>query len=221
MAEIQTQDLTEATLAGQGVFDELMRASKAHLEQEYTKGRIKGPEYSQVYLGSLQATMQYAIQFLLERQRADQQAELLKAQVVTEQKQQALLEQQTVNAVTENEVLQKQICKLEAEFDVLMEQKLKTIAETALLTQKKATELAQTSGINVDDHSVIGRQMTLYKAQADGFKRDAEQKAAKVLVDTWNVRRTTDEGTVADDLNKLSDAHVGRAINTLLSGIQA
>ena len=68
---------------------------------------------------------------------------------------------------------------------------------------------------------MIGKQKALYGAQTDGVKRDAEQKAAKLLADTWSVRRTTDEATVADATNKLNDATVGRAIEKLLSGIGA
>jgi hypothetical protein len=41
------------------------------------------------------------------------------------------------------------------------------------------------------------------------------------MVDTWNVRRTTDEGTVADSVNNLNDAAVGRAVNKLLAGVNA
>lgn len=136
-------------------------------------------------------------------------------------KQGLLLDQQTANELTQNELMLKQICKLQAEFDVLMEQKLKTLAETGLLTQKRATEKAQISGTGVEDNSVVGRQMSLYKAQTDGFTRDAEQKVAKLMVDSWNVRRTTDEGTVADGTNMLSDNNIGRAINKLLSGVGA
>lgn len=235
MTEITTQDLTEGSVEGQGIFDELMRANKAHLEQEYAKQRIRGADYANVYLGSLTAVMQYGVQFLLEKQRADQQAELLKQQVLTEQKQQALLDQQTaqmeaqtrltnqqvINAGKEGTKIDKEVCKLEAEYDALMEQKLKTVAETALLGQKKATEAAQTIGAGVDADSYIGRQKVLYEKQAEGFVRDAEQKAAKLMVDSWNVRRTTDEGTVADGINKLSDSHIGRAIDKLLGGVQA
>lgn len=221
MAEIITAEFTEAAVDGEGVFDHLMRAAKSHLEQEYTSNRIRGPEYSQVYLGSMQSAMQYALQFVLEKQRADKQADLLAAQIVTEEKQQALLTQQTINAETENTVLVAQECKLRAEYDVLMEQKLKVVAETALLTQKKATEKAQTVGAGVDVDSMIGRQKALYLAQAEGFKRDAEQKAAKVLVDSWNVRRTTDEGTQANVTNKLADEYVGDAIGALLAGVGA
>ena len=49
---IALADLTTSLVDGEGVFDVLMRANKAHLEQEFIKGRIKGPEYAQVYLGS-------------------------------------------------------------------------------------------------------------------------------------------------------------------------
>jgi hypothetical protein len=68
---------------------------------------------------------------------------------------------------------------------------------------------------------VIGKQITLYQAQADGFKRDAEQKAAKIMVESWNARRATDEATVADGTNKLADAYIGQAITKLLAGAGA
>lgn len=133
----------------------------------------------------------------------------------------ALSEQQTLNAITENLVLIAQKCKLEAEFDLLVNTNLKTSAEIQLLIQKTATEKAQTMTLGVDEDSVIGKQKALYTAQTEGFTRDAEQKAAKVMVDTWNARRMTDEATVADGTNMLNDAAVGRAVNKLLQGVGA
>lgn len=235
MTEIATPDLTEATLDGGGVFDVLMQATKAHLQEEYAKGRIKGSDYSEVYLGALTVVMQQAITFLLEKDRAAAQTTLILEQVNTERAQQAYLvaqtageeastgltEEQTRNAVKEGEVLDRQVCKLEAEYDVLMETKAKVLAEAGLLIQKKVTEKAQVTGAGVDVDSVIGRQKELYSAQAAGFQRDAEQKAAKILADTWNVRRTTDDGVPADNTNMLGDAQIGRAINRLLQGISA
>ena len=75
--------------------------------------------------------------------------------------------------------------------------------------------------MGVDENSVVGRQKLLYKAQTDGFSRDAEQKAAKLLVDSWSTRRATDEGTVADATNMLNDATVGRSVKKLLAGVGA
>lgn len=214
-------DLTQASLDGTGVFDVLMRANKAHLESEFAKGRIKGPEYATVYLGSLESVMTTALQFLLQKDQASLQAQLISKQIEKLDKEIDLVVQQTANAAIEAEVLHAQKCKLQAEFDVLLQSKLKTAAEVTLLAQKTQTEKAQTVGVGVDADSVIGRQKALYQAQTDGFQRDAEQKAAKLMVDSWNVRRTTDEGTVADGTNMLYDPAVGRAVNKLLQGVGA
>lgn len=204
---VTLEDLTVATVDGTGVFDVLMRATKAHLEQEFKLGRIKGTEYSTVYLGSLQAVLQSAITFLLEKDKNALEAQLLA--------------QQILNAEKEREVLEAQICKLKAEYDVIMLQKDKTAEERNLLIWKTNTEKAQTQGAGVDENSVIGKQRNLYQAQKDGFERDAEQKAAKLLVDTWTVRRTTDSGTEAKAENSLSDGHIKRAVDKVLQGVGA
>lgn len=319
MAEILLSDLTETSLTGNGVFDGLMRTVKLHLDEEYKNGRIRGQEFATVYLGAIQSVMDRSLQFLMDRQRADQEAQLLAAQVLHTNKQveiadaeilikqaqvdatlaevaiaeaklvnlpkegalldaqvaqmnaqtgkvaieinrlnadigltnaqtskvaldadmvaaqtanveaellginakTSLTNQQVTNAVTENTVLIAQECKLRAEFDHLAELRLKTAAETVLINQKRVTEQAQTSGTGVDADSVIGRQKALYAGQTAGFARDAEQKAAKLLVDTWNVRRTTNDGTDVNDSNMLGDPSIGRVINALLAGINA
>lgn len=227
--------LTEAKVDGAGVFDTLMRASAAHCQQEFDRNRIKGQDYAQVYLTAMQYTLQTATQFLLGKDKAYLEAQLIEAQVKIAE-QQLLQEQQkveliaaqvlktkqeTTNLVQELENLKAQECLLKAQYDLTMVQKLQTTAQTSLVQQKIATEKAQTVETGVDDNSVIGRQKLLYKAQTDGFQRDAEQKAAKALIDTWNVRRTTDDGTVADATNMLNDATIGRVVNKMLTGIDA
>jgi hypothetical protein len=214
MTAITNADLTTKSVTGTGVFDVLMQASAAHLESEFGKNRIKGTEYAEVYLGTMTQVLQTATQFLLSKQKAELEAQLLEKQI-------ALVEQQRLNAVTENTVLVAQECKLRAEFDLTMATILKVNQETALLSQKAATERAQIQNLGVDEDSVLGRQKALYVAQTNGFTRDAEQKAAKVMIDTWNVRRTTDEGTVADGTNMLNDVAVGRAVTKLLTGVGA
>jgi len=225
---ITTADLTTATIGGTGVFDTLMKAAATHLESEFSKNRIKGGEYAEVYLGAMTQVLQTATQFLLTKEKADLEAQLIQKQiekvdkeVLEVEKRTALLTQQKLNAEVENTVLVAQECKLRAEYDLTMANILRVNEEIALLTQKTATERGQTQSLGVDADSVLGRQKALYLAQSDGFKRDAEQKAAKVMVDSWNVRRTTDEGTVADTVNMLNDAAVGRAVTKLLSGVGA
>lgn len=204
---ITLANLTGATLDGVGVFDVLMRANKAHLDSEFAKQRIRGPEYATVYLGSLQTILGGAIQFLLQRDKAGMEAQLL--------------EQQVANAILEGQILAANKEKVEAEIVLLDLNINKTNAETALLAQKTLTEQAQILATGVDADSVVGRQKELYAAQTNGFTRDAEQKASKILIDTWSVRRTTDELTIADDTNNLDDVAIGRAVTKLLSGIGA
>lgn len=218
---ISLSDLTTAQVTGTGVFDVLMQAAKGHLEQEFTKGRIKGTEYSTVYLGSLQAILSQAVEFLLNKDKHALEGQLLAAQIEKIQAEKALVEQQTLNAAKELLVLEAQICKLQAEYDMIMETKLKTAEERALLQWKAATEKAQTLGTGVDPDSVVGKQKQLYQAQADGFKRDAEQKAAKIMSDSWSVQRTTDNELAPSATNKLDAASIGRAVGKMLDGVNA
>lgn len=204
---ITLADLTSGTVNGNGVFDVLMKANKAHLEQEYAQNRITGADYSKAYLSMVQATMQGAISFLTERDQISFKAELLEAQIATEKQQE--------------KVLIAQECKLRAEYDLTLATITKTGKETDLLNQKMLTEKAQITDLGVDDNSVIGKQKRLYQAQTDGFARDAEQKAAKIMIDTWNARRMTDDGTVADNVNHLQDSDIGRTVTKLFAGINA
>ena len=130
-----------------------------------------------------------------------------------------LVQQNAANAIIEGTVLTAQECKLRVEFEVLTQTKLKIAEETALLTQKKVTEQAQVTGSIADATSIIGRQAALYAEQTKGFKKDGIQKAAKILIDTWSVRRTTDEGTKADNTNGLSDPNIKQAVDELLASM--
>lgn len=93
-------------------------------------------------------------------------------------------------------------------------------ANKELIKQKRFTEEAQVS--NTYDQptkqveGLIGKQKEVYTAQIKGFKDDALQKAAKLFVDTWSVRKSTDtDGTLVDGRNKLEDVNIGKAITAL------
>ena len=239
---VPLNDLTQTTLDGSGVFDTLMRSMKAHLEAEYQKGRIKGAEYSTVYLGSLTAVLDASLNFLLQREKVALEAELMAQQVLVAKAELEKAQAQVEIAKTEIEkvkveleilslnkekipaeiaILKAQKCKLDAEFDLIKESTLKAGQETALLAQKVVTEKAQVSALGVDGDSVIGKQKRLYQAQTEGFSRDAEQKAAKLMMDVWNVQRTTDEGIAPSEEAKNTDVYIGRAVSKMLQGIGA
>lgn len=52
---------------GTGVFDELMKAINGNIQVQYDSGRIKGTEYAEVYLGSMQTAIAEAMKFILNK----------------------------------------------------------------------------------------------------------------------------------------------------------
>lgn len=136
---ITTRDVTGGEVAGAGFFDELMRASKDHLVQEYDNGRLVGAEYGAAYLGVMQSNLQVATQFVLQRELNNQQA--------------LLLQEQTQQAVKQNELLNKQVIQADVELattqfnlDFILPEQLATQKEqTKLVTQQIAESVSKTN----------------------------------------------------------------------------
>lgn len=156
-------ELTTATVNGTGIFDVLMQANKAHLEQEFKSGRIKGNEYATVYLGSLQSVLNAAVQFALQREAQNMELAVKLAQKC---------------------LLDAQFDKTVAETAMVADLRLKAVAETALLEQKRLTEVAQTA--------LIPKQQALLEAQTTAFANDHLAKMQDLRVKAWATARTTD-----------------------------
>lgn len=108
---------------------------------------------------------------------------------------------------------------LPAQLALTTAQKESSDAQTALYEQKVVTETAQTTSTPAAG-SVMGVQNALMAKQTENYERDAEQKAAKLLIDTLNVRFTADSTSADYDyVNHLSDADVGVAVSKLITGI--
>ena len=143
-------DLTEATLEGSGVFDILMRANKAHLEAEYKQNRLKGPEYSTVYLGSLQAVMQTGLAFLLQKDKValdalliEQQVLLAQVEVLKANVQLQILQASLLKIPAELALLEAQTAQAEQQTLNLAAQKFEIEAKTELTVQQKANAILE------------------------------------------------------------------------------
>lgn len=109
-----------------------------------------------------------------------------------------------------------------------LSQKEKIEAEVILLSQKSITELAQTCDAiptgtpalndSLGVEGVVDKQKTLLTRQSDGFLRDAEQKATKMMIDAWSVNASVNEAT-ANSTNKLDDTNLGAMVTKLKTGI--
>lgn len=130
-----------------------------------------------------------------------------------------VLPTQVAQANKQLELTEAQIAVQNKQLDLLQEQVNQAKAQTNYYAQKVITEKAQTDATVIGDGSVIDVQVELMNAQKDGYKRNAEQQAAQIMSNTWNVRRQTDEDTSANTTNLLDDSTVGKTIQALLSGV--
>lgn len=107
-----------------------------------------------------------------------------------------------------------------SEKELLLKDKELELAEKQLQLseQKIITEKAQTDPSVIQEGSVIDMNNKVLAAQVDGFKRDAEQKAANTLLQTWIVRLNND-AALTNNANMLTDKYVGRAVEKMMAGV--
>jgi len=126
--------------------------------------------------------------------------------------------------------------KMGAEGDLLAEKVItetgetrdKLGAEVTLLAQKANTELAQTDDVvrmgtpylnsTTSVAGVISKQKLLFERQSDGYLRDAEQKAGKLMTDTYAVQASLD---AAPPVTNLAGPSMDAVIAKLKTGIGA
>ena len=102
---------------------------------------------------------------------------------------------------------------------LLKDKELDLMAKQIILTEQKVvTEKAQTDPSVIVEGSVISMNNRVLEAQVEGFKRDAEQKAANTLLQTWIVRLNND-AALTNDANMLKDKYVGRAVEKMMQGV--
>ena len=185
--------VTDGTLTGNGIFDTWMRALGAHLKREYAEQRITGDEYAKAYIALMNNLLNAAVGFLTQDAQLAMAQEKLKYEL-------QLLDAQVKLADKELALKEKQVALAEAQLK-------------AAEAQYKDTVDGQPVG------GVLGKQMKVYDAQAKGFKDNALQAATKIMVDTWNIRRQTDESLQTTDDSKLYDGNIGNAIAEMFGSV--
>lgn len=151
----------------------------------------------------------------------DSDIALKETQNILQTKQVALADYElTVKAPAEVASITAQTSKANYELtDLLPAQKDSQIAQTNLYEQKTVTEKASTDASVVGVNSSIDKQNKLLEVQASGFLRDAEQKATKLLMDTWLVRYQDDPSSVNLSTSGLVDSNIKLAVSKLMDGV--
>jgi len=247
---VNTSTVTDGCVDGSGIYDVFMRAHMDAIHQEYAKQRITGKEYSQVYLGGMQAAMQQGVAFALGKDQAAAQAELARYEILKASYEVALVEKQVCKITAEIALIDEKILTEKAQQDLIVVQTWTEVAKISSTPKETLTlvngELVAPDGISPDSlygpqiskgkydaivslrkgyseeaqHSdtytedglqittagVIGKQKDLYTAQTTGFARDAEQKLAKIMSDSYAVRRTTNDTEISP--NELANEQI-------------
>ncbi len=177
--EIKIDDLTTKDLQGFGVMDNLMTALETRLQREYVKGRIKGPDYAKVYLGSYEATLMQSIQFILGKQQADVQAEHTKEETKHTQAQIRHTEKQTLK-------LDHDIDLVDVQTEIGKKDVLKRVSETKLLDQDL---LLQKEIFRKAVFETALTEVMVTNAQKEGIILD--KTALKLDVETLDIKAGT------------------------------
>lgn len=144
--------LTERVVDGNGCFDAVMTAIKAHLVQEFEAGRITGAEYTQAYIAGIQGALQFSVQYLLGKDNAYYQAlgaqtEALKGNI------------DAYTAKVQLAIAQAQIPSLKADYANKVLALHSTEEQVKLVEEQTNTQKEQTE--------VTNRQIALVEAQTN------------------------------------------------------
>lgn len=206
ITRLTNEDLTTGEINGSGSFDALMRGFKAHLKDEFERGRITGAEYSKAYTTLTQNAMTAGVQFLLGRDQAYWASQLAQLQAITGRLQLETAKMELIKVQTEalntkaNYALTKMklasenmaYCIAKYNLENMLPKQLALVNEQ-IETQRSQTMDTRTDGVTPITGSV-GTQKALYEQQITSYQRDAEVKAAKMFTDAWITQKTIDEG---------------------------
>lgn len=184
-------------------------------------------------------TTQEETNLTAEYDRIVAQTGLVGAQASQASAETALIRQRETNLTVEKNILDikelmdsyEQSTIQPQQYAILLEQENKLQAENDLLKTKADSEIAQVkdswvsrldnSAINIGNRTgIMGQQKALYKQQTLGFQRDAEQKYAKIMMDSWAVRFSQDptNNAYVPDLHfTVNDVEL--AMNTMNTGL--
>jgi len=195
MATILNTDLTTVDLDGTGLFDDLMRAVEKRLKTEHTAGRLTGVEYGKVYLGSMSTSMSQAIQFLLGKQAADKQADLIS--------------QQITNLGLEATLLQCQIDKCQAEILAINQNTSNAVIQGANLTSTGLQIVQQTAKISADTALSIATELKVDQ-ETILVVQDIAKRTQEVLLTTAQTAKVTQDTAVGvvQEANVVQDTAV-------------
>ena len=179
--------LTDCNIDGDGCFDKVMTALKAHLMGEYDAGRITGAEYTKAYIASMQGALQFSVQYLLGKDNAyftalGTQAGALRANVeaYTAKAQLAIAQAQAHmnKAQYAAEVLK--LGATDTQRDLVIEQAKQVVAQTSLTgVQEDLTTEQVNTQVNQTKHLAEQTKQVTAQTALVGVQKDLTTEQVK------------------------------------------
>ena len=199
MATIDLNVLTNGTTqnnewSGTGIFDILTNAVNKNIEIQYNKGRIKGTDYANVYLSSMQAVIAQSVQFLQQKQLTE--AQIAQINIETEK---ATIEKNTIlpkNAQlleTDKLLKEAQVSQINAQTAKIDIEKAINIYEKDVLLPKKVAVLASDKAFkDAQIAQVDAETLTILPKKSELLNAERLFKQAQV----HQVNVETDKGAI-------------------------
>lgn len=134
-------------------------------------------------------------------------------------KQGDLFDQELLSKPVERSLLEAEGLIKDKQLDVMDSQIAGQVSQNALYDQKTLSERANVDGSVIGTGSLFDKQRQLLIEQHETFIKDAKQKVAKMMIDTWGIRFTEDPGAAAVGLSGLHDTNIKLAVEELLRSI--
>ena len=159
--EINFEDFSDGTIVGgewegTGVFDQLMKAINGNILVQFDAGRLKGTEYADVYLGSMQAAISESMKFILNKKSVEKSLEAQEIQIAINEVQLAENSEKWAlqKAVLENQVEMSNIDVAYKEQNVLRDleirdKQIESATADIAFNESKKTIMEQTRNDNI------------------------------------------------------------------------
>lgn len=188
---IKTTDVTTGEAKGRGFYDELMRTSKSHLQEEYEAGRITGADYSNVYLSVMASNLQTASSFILQYEINNKQLEIA--------------EEQRKNAIKQNELLTAQITQIASQTALTDDeltrlrplQELQAQHQNTLLQSQNSGQIAQNTLLTSQNIGQLA-QNELVAKQEDLLDEQIKSEAVNTVDPTGGIAKANYDKTLAE-----------------------
>lgn len=187
---INIADLTEGIINGSGTFDKVMQSINAQLLEQYSSGRIDSGQYAEVYLGSVQSAISQSIQFLLGKDQAYLQAQLIEAQIAKTNVEAELVTVQKELAILGKDKVTAEIAQINQETEYNKSLQLNIEAELPKINAEAALARANA---DVAAKQVIVMDSTIAKSQ-----KEVELLTAELSRQTLVKNKLTAENLVLD-----------------------